>query len=123
MLGCSRSSKNQVRNQYRTTKQETEDPDGSYAAKLKTAPDQHSHLDYEDMLSALAKLPLDQREALLLVAAEGLSYDEAAVICGTPAGTVKSRVNRARHRLALLLGHDATDEIGPDRLTRAVLQS
>jgi RNA polymerase sigma-70 factor (ECF subfamily) len=57
--------------QHRRTKREVEDPDGSYAAKLRTAPDQQSHLDFEDLRTALAKLPLDQREALLLITAEG----------------------------------------------------
>ena len=46
--------------------------------------------------AALAKLPPDQREALLLVSAQGFSYEEAAQITGTQLGTIKSRVNRAR---------------------------
>ncbi len=59
--------------------------------------------------------------ALLLVAAEGVSYEEAAVICGTNLGTIKSRINRARTRLA---GHrvlDAQDDFGPNRLVKAAL--
>jgi RNA polymerase sigma-70 factor (ECF subfamily) len=36
--------------------------------------------------------------------AAGISYEEAAHICGTAIGTIKSRVNRARHHLAELLG-------------------
>ena len=52
---------------------------------------------------ALARLPVDQREALLLVSASDMSYEEAAVICGVAVGTIKSRVNRARARLAELL--------------------
>ncbi len=71
---------------------------------------------------ALAKLSPDQREVLLLVGAEGLSYEEVAAICGTAVGTIKSRVNRARHNLAELLHHDRSDEIGPDRFTKAALQ-
>src|SRR3954470_3212051 len=64
--------------QCRRTKHEIEDPDGSYAGRLSTAPDQHARRDVQDLLSALAKLPLEQREALLLIVAEGLSYEEAA---------------------------------------------
>ena len=41
-------------------------------------------------------LPVDQKEALILIGAEGFSYDEAAVMCGCAVGTIKSRVNRAR---------------------------
>src|SRR4028118_1022752 len=46
--------------QHRRTKREVQDLDSSYAVKLRTAPDQQSHLEYEDMRTALAKLPLDQ---------------------------------------------------------------
>jgi RNA polymerase sigma-70 factor (ECF subfamily) len=109
--------------EFRKKTREVEDPEGTYAATLRTAPDQQSHLDYEDMRTALAKVPHDQREALILVAAEGMSYEEAAAITGVAVGTVKSRVNRARHRLTLLLHHDAADEIGPDHVTKAALQS
>ena len=71
--------------------------------------------------AALAKLPADQREALILVGASGFSYDDAAAICGCAVGTIKSRVNRARTRLADLLAIDSVDDFGPDRATRAVL--
>ena len=54
------------------------------------------------MRIALTKLPADQREALLLVGASGLSYEETAEICGVAVGTIKSRVNRARRKLAEL---------------------
>ena len=109
--------------QHRRTKREVEDPDGSYAAKLRTAPDQQSHLEFEDMRAALAKLPLDQREALLLITAEGMSYEEAAAICGAAVGTIKSRVHRARTRLAALLHRDPAEATGPDRVIKAVLQA
>lgn len=67
-----------------------------------------------------AKLSPDQREAVLPIGAEGFSYEEAAQICGTAVGTIKSRVNRARRRLAKVLSLQIED-IGPDRLTRAAL--
>ena len=47
--------------------------------------------------------PVDQREALILVGAEGFSYEDAASISGCAVGTVKSRVNRARVKLAELM--------------------
>jgi RNA polymerase sigma-70 factor, ECF subfamily len=52
-----------------------------------------------DMDRALAKLPDEQREVLLLVALEDLSYEEAARALGIPIGTVMSRLSRARERL------------------------
>jgi len=109
--------------QCRRTKHEIEDPDGSYAARLWTAPDQHGKCDVQDTLRALAMLPLEQREALILVTAEGLSYEEAARICGVAVGTIKSRVSRGRVRLAELLGIKGTEDLGPDRVTQAALQS
>ncbi len=113
--------RNLFHTEHRKKKREVDDPDGFYAATLKTAPDQQSHLDFEVMRIALAKLRPDQREVLLLAAAEGLPYEEIAVICGTAVGTVKSRVNRARIRLGELLHHGA-NEVGPDRFTKAAIQ-
>ena len=85
-------------------------------------PEQNGRLDFQDLRAALAKLPSDQREALLLVSAEGLSYEEAAQITGAQLGTIKSRVNRARTRLAELMNVNDPDDLGPDRLVQAVLQ-
>ena len=52
---------------------------------------------------ALDQLPPEHREAIVLVGAAGLSYEEAAEIAGCAVGTIKSRVNRARNRLAAIL--------------------
>jgi RNA polymerase sigma-70 factor (ECF subfamily) len=115
--------RNLFHSEYRKRKREVEDADGSYAATLRSAPDQHAHLDFEDLRAALARLPQDQREALLLVGAQGFSYEEAAGICGCAVGTIKSRVNRARKRLAeLMFLHDA-DDLAADGLVAAALQT
>jgi RNA polymerase sigma-70 factor (ECF subfamily) len=66
-------------------------------------------LNLQDLQGALQKIAPDQREALLLVGAQGLSYEEAAAACGIPVGTIKSRVNRARLRLAELLSYEPGD--------------
>ena len=71
--------------------------------------------------TALAKLPVEQREALVLVGALGYSHEEVATICGCAIGTIKSRVNRARHHLADLLSIENPEDFGPDRTMRAVL--
>jgi len=70
---------------------------------LKTYPEQHSHIDFKELQQALGQLPASQREGPILVGASGFSYKEAAEICGCAAGTVKSRVHRARVTLAELL--------------------
>lgn len=113
--------RNLFHSEYRKRRREVEDPEGSHAGSLKTQPEQGSHLDFEDFRNALAKLPADQREALLLVGASGFSYEETADICGCAVGTIKSRVNRARSRLAALLNVDDMEDLGPDSMTRAVL--
>src|SRR5262249_2261812 len=56
-----------------------------------------------ELRTALAKLPEDQREALILVGAGGMAYEEAAQVCGCAVGTIKSRVSRARRALEALL--------------------
>jgi RNA polymerase sigma-70 factor (ECF subfamily) len=97
-----------LRNTYfselRKSRREVADVDGEEAAKLVTLPAQMAHLEFEEFRDALARLSADQREALLLVGAEGFSYEEAAAVTGCAVGTVKSRVNRARARLGELLG-------------------
>jgi RNA polymerase sigma-70 factor, ECF subfamily len=114
--------RNLFHSEYRRRRREIEDPDGDFAAQLVVAPEQGSKLDLADFTRALVRLPDDQREALLLIGAEGFSYDEAARICDVAVGTIKSRVNRARKRLAAMLHLKEVDEIGPDRITRAVLR-
>src|SRR3954447_12736800 len=58
-----------------------------------------------------------------MIVAEGLSYEEAAQVCGVAVGTIKSRVNRARERLARLLALEDAEDLGPDRVTQAALQT
>lgn len=56
-----------------------------------------------DLQRGLMELPQDQREALILVGAGGMSYEEAAEICGCALGTMKSRVSRARAALEQIM--------------------
>ena len=115
--------RNLFRSEYRKRRREVEDADGSYAETLKTQPEQTSRVEFEEFRVALSKLPDDQREALILVGASGFSYEEAAEICGCAVGTIKSRVNRARTRLAELLSIHGADDFGPDHTTRAILSA
>lgn len=73
---------------------------------LATAPDQYSRCEGNEMRRALNELNPEQRSAIILVGAEGFTYEEAAVICGCAIGTIKSRVHRARHHLLKRLGAD-----------------
>jgi len=69
-----------------------------------TPPPQPGRLALGEMSRALDRLPDDQRETLLLVVLEGVSYQEAATILGVPIGTVMSRLSRARANLRALTG-------------------
>jgi len=113
--------RNHFYTELRQRRREVADPDGTFAGMLAVLPEQDVHLDVDDMLAALARLSVEQREALLLVAAEGVSYEDAAQICGTNIGTIKSRINRARTRLAELMDLSSEEDFGPDRLVRASL--
>ncbi len=114
-----------LRNAYyselRKRRREVEDADDAMASRLASLPEQHGHMDMRDFRRALASLPEDQREALILIGASGFSYEEAAEICGCAVGTVKSRVNRARNRLAELLSVDSATDYGPDAAAQHVL--
>ncbi len=115
--------RNLFHSDYRKRRREVEDPEGVMASKVAVMPQQGARLDFDDVRLAMAKLSPEQREALLLVGAEGLTYDEAAKICNTHIGTIKSRVNRARNRLAELLGSKDAEEPRAERAVRAVVHA
>jgi RNA polymerase sigma-70 factor (ECF subfamily) len=96
-----------LRNTYYThllrRRREVRDETGSYAQALRYGPMQDWSLAVRTLQAALAELPDEHREALILVGAAGLSYEEAAAVCGCALGTIKSRVNRARAKLMRLL--------------------
>lgn len=70
---------------------------------LAVGPDQEAHIALGDLQRALMQLPVEQREALVLIGAGGLNCEEVAAISQCAVGTVKSRVSRARTALAQLL--------------------
>jgi RNA polymerase sigma-70 factor, ECF subfamily len=115
--------RNQFNSEYRARRWVIEDSDGIYVDALKTVPEQSSWLEFQELRGALAKLSPEQREAVVLVGASGMTYEEAADICGCAIGTIKSRVNRGRSRLAELLSIETTDDFGPDQESRAVIMA
>src|SRR3954469_15365947 len=102
--------RNHFRTEYRKRRREVEDADGGYAERLTAREEQTAHIEFGELREALMKLSPDQREALILVGASGFSYEEAAKICNCAVGTIKSRVNRARLRLAEILGVETVQE-------------
>jgi RNA polymerase sigma-70 factor (ECF subfamily) len=68
-------------------------------------------LELRDLEAAIAKLPQEQRQVILLVGLEGMRYEEVADILGVPVGTVRSRLSRGRDQLRVLMGMN--DETSP----------
>lgn len=108
-----------LRNTYYTQvnrrRREVRDETGEYANTLSSPPTQDWSVAMRAMQAALARLPDEHREALILIGAAGLSYEEAAEICGCALGTIKSRVNRARARLLKIMdAQEASDVMALD---------
>ena len=113
--------RNSFHSEYRKRRREIEDPDSAYARRLMVQPEQEPRVMLDDVQQALMRLPLEQREAILLIGCQGESYEDAAALCGVAVGTMKSRVNRARTRLVELLQMEDRHDISLDRLTQAAL--
>lgn len=95
------------------------DADGLLTRRLAQEADQEWRVRFGELLGALARLPAQNREALLLVANSGLTYDEAANVCDCSIGTIKSRVSRAREQLAELVGADFARQRTPEMMSRS----
>ena len=98
---------NLYRNGRRAAHRRGEQVDIDTIPDLATPAPQPGHLALAEMARAIETLPGEQKEALLLVALEGFSYQEAADILRIPAGTLMSRLGRARAALRLLTGTPA----------------
>lgn len=72
---------------------------GDFEAIAGLASTQESSLDFRDFYQVFWRLEEKHREVLMLVGASGLSYEDAANVCGCQVGTIKSRVSRARREL------------------------
>jgi RNA polymerase sigma-70 factor (ECF subfamily) len=72
---------------------------------------QENRLELRDVTRALQRLPHEQREVVLLIGLEQLSYDEAAKVLRVPIGTVMSRLFRGREQLRLMLNRGASAQL------------
>jgi RNA polymerase sigma factor (sigma-70 family) len=81
-------------------------------------PSQLDRLMFKEAAHAVDTLPSDQRQALYLVVYDGKSYDEAADILACSPGTVKSRVSRARARIAEIIQYEHLDKNTERELAR-----
>ena len=105
----------------------TAEYDEQAAERLLVAPDdQGDSLHLADVQRALLMLPVDQREALVLIGAGQLSYEEGAAICDCAVGTMKSRVSRARAALQTILESGtmplrSSDELASSEVFRSIM--
>jgi RNA polymerase sigma-70 factor (ECF subfamily) len=112
--------RNEFYSQMRKRGREVQDSEGVFTERLAVHPSQYGILDMRDFKRALAQLPNDQREAIILIGASGFSYEEAAEICHCAVGTMKSRVSRARTRLQEMLQVAGESDYGPDAVSAQV---
>lgn len=104
-----------LRNQFYTTIRKNSrmtswDPEVAERVLVEAPAQQHA-IHMADVAKAMLKLPPEQREVLMLIGANGVSYEEAAEIIGCAIGTVKSRLARGRKALTLLI--DGPPDGGP----------
>jgi RNA polymerase sigma-70 factor (ECF subfamily) len=78
--------------------------------ELPVAPTQEERLSLRDLQAALDLLPLEQKQVVLLVGLEDMSYSEVATTLGIPIGTVMSRLSRGRERLRSLMASRETPQ-------------
>lgn len=71
-------------------------------------PEEESYMEFNALANALDGLPADQREAVILVGLEGMSYEEVAHVMQIPVGTVRSRLSRGREALRTAIGRPAS---------------
>ncbi len=115
--------RNHFYGQHRKLRHEVEDIDGQYSVRQAVAPEQDNQLTKNSLSSALSKLRPLEREALLLVAIHGLTYEQTANALDCPIGTIKSRIARARIKLAKLMSFNPNLDLEADGLMKATLQS
>lgn len=103
---------NRFVDRVRSQRATPEDPPGEDEVIVPVRATQSDLLEVRDLDAALARLPPDQREVLLLVAVEQMKYEEVAATLKVPLGTVMSRLSRARERLrAILEGRETVSKL------------
>lgn len=100
---------NQVRRQ--SNKPDRVDLNPEHENLQATQPEQTKRHEIRDMGRALEQLSDDQREVVLLIGLEDMTYAAAADVLGLPVGTVMSRLNRGRQRLREIMGRDGAPEL------------
>lgn len=90
-------------NQLKADSRKQGQPPEQATLDLPVRPTQEDRLELRDLNKALRRLSNEQREVLLLVGLEQMSYEEVAKVLGIPIGTVMSRLSRGRDQLRVLM--------------------
>ena len=107
---------NQLRHLARRPREASLDEMGDSHGSV--APNQGDGIALRDLSNALSKLSDEQREVVLLIGLEGMTYQQTADIVGVPLGTVMSRLSRGREALGRLMDDSEPAEILPLRETK-----
>lgn len=99
-------------NHLRQRKREVPDPDGALTAELKSPAAQPGKIELQEVTAAMQELSPAQRQAMILIGAQGLSYKQVARLQRVNIGTVKSRLARARQSVARMMGYDSASRRG-----------
>jgi RNA polymerase sigma-70 factor (ECF subfamily) len=94
-------------NHLRQRRREVSDPDGALTAALTVSPAQPGRVELREVTRAMQDLSPTQRQAMILIGAQGLSYKQVARLQRVNIGTVKSRLARARQSMARMMGYDS----------------
>jgi RNA polymerase sigma-70 factor (ECF subfamily) len=106
--------RNRYYSEYRKRRRQVEDIDGVHSQTLRCEPEQFIHVHLAQVRAAVDRLPDCLQYVVKLIGYSGLSYEEAADVCGCSVGTVRSRLHRARKRLAAQFGIDAGEHAEPE---------
>ncbi|MEK7334944.1 MAG: RNA polymerase sigma factor [Candidatus Binatota bacterium] len=99
-------------NQLKANSRKQGQPPEQATLDLSVRPTQEDRLELRDLNKALRRLSNEQREVLLLVGLEQMSYEEVAKVLGIPIGTVMSRLSRGRDQLrAMMEGSSAAPQL------------
>jgi RNA polymerase sigma-70 factor (ECF subfamily) len=99
--------RNSLYSNWRKNSRLTQLDDTVYEKTAKATDNAETALELAEVSQAILDLPLEQREALILIAAGGFNYEEVAAIAGVAVGTIKSRVSRGRANLIALMENRA----------------
>ena len=99
-------------NHLRQRRREVPDPDGTLTAALRVPAAQTGRIELREVTEAMQDLSPAQREAMILIGAQGLSYKQVAHLQRVNIGTVKSRLARARQAVARTMGYESASSRG-----------